>query len=196
MYIAFEGVEGCGKTTLCRLTAEWLRSVGRKVVLTKEPGGTQVGEKLRSILLRDEITPLTELFLYLADRAQHIEEIVKPNLGSGATVISDRCFMSTLAYQGFARGIMDPEELLKLCLLSTKGLIPDLIILIDIDPKVSLKRIEKPDRIEREPLKFHEKVRLGFLHAAKILDNVKVIQGNKSIQELFEEVKSILEFDF
>ncbi len=191
MYIALDGVEGCGKSTLASLTHGWLVQMGIDAILTREPGGTKVGAAIREILLHEDMCPEAELFLYLADRAEHIRKVVEPAISSGTWVISDRCFISTLAYQGYARGVMDTESLTELCIKSTGGILPDAVFIIDVDPQISLSRIDRSDRIEREPLEFHRRVREGFLKEAKRFRAV-VLDGRLSQKDLLEAVKGHL----
>ena len=187
LYVAFEGIEGCGKTTLANLFCNWLKQKGERVVLTREPGGTDLGRRLRELLLFSDPSPMAELFIFLADRAEHIKKLVKPSLDAGLWVVSDRCFLSTLAYQGYGRGILDLDRLRDLCRLSAGGLVPDLIFLIDVDPEVSLARIEEADRIESEPIEFHKRVRRGYLKEAKRLKAV-VLDGRNSPSVLLNQV--------
>jgi dTMP kinase len=172
LFISFEGIEGTGKTTQARLLAEYLSDRGLSAVLTEEPGGTSIGLRIREVILRVEHTEmhsLTELLLYNADRCQHIHELVLPSINSGKIVITDRFSDSTLAYQGFGRGI-DMELIWALDRIVTGGLKPDLTLLLDIDVEAGLRRnkgANKVDRIELEEIAFHEKVRAGFLELAR-----------------------------
>ncbi|BAT72567.1 dTMP kinase [Thermosulfidibacter takaii ABI70S6] len=193
LYIAFEGVEGCGKSTLCQLTHKWLREMGIAVIVTQEPGGTSIGNQLRKILLHKNVDPYCELFLYLADRAQHTKEVIIPSLQRGKTILSDRCYLSTLAYQGYARELMDLEELVNLNNKATYGIFPDIIFLLDIDPAISLSRIQNKDRIEQEGLEFHRKVREGYLKLSEKITNVVVLNAEKTSEELLTHVKEVLQ---
>lgn len=168
--IIFEGVEGCGKTTQVNLTADWLRSRGFDVVVTREPGGTDLGIELRKILLDSPVgavAPLAELLLYAADRAQHVERDLKPQLEAGKIILCDRFIDSTVAYQGFGRGL-DLGVIEKLNAIATAGLERDLVLWLDIKPEVGLQRkqgnknLEKLDRIEQEKNDFHHRVRHGY----------------------------------
>ncbi len=189
IYIAFEGIEGCGKTTLAHMTYRWLKESGIDTILTREPGGTLVGAKLREIVLNESVSPFCELFLYLADRAEHTEKILKSALSSGKWVVSDRCFLSTLAYQGYGRKLMDIEKLKDLNAVAIQNIAPHIIFVIDIDPAISLKRLNKKDRIESEDLDFHKRVRRGYLELSKGLPNCKVLNGKLKPEQLFETVK-------
>jgi len=173
-FITFEGIEGCGKSTQIRLLGEHLESKGYRVVLTREPGGCPISDKIRSILLdaeNREMRPLTELLLYAAARAQHLAEVIQPALDAGCIVLCDRFTDATIAYQSFGRGI-ERETIDLLNTLACQSLHPDLTILIDCDPEVGLgrarQRIEaasgpREERFELESLEFHRRVRDGYL---------------------------------
>jgi dTMP kinase len=180
MFISFEGIEGSGKTSHVRSTAGFLREKGHDCVITREPGGTRIGEKIRAILLdplSKDMDPLTELLLYTADRAQHISECVLPLLAAGKTVLCDRYFDATIAYQGYARGI-DIGLLEKMHCLLFENLKPDLTILLDLPVEMGLARAWKQinqgarcyeeTRFEEEMLSFHKKVRSGYLEMARL----------------------------
>jgi len=193
VFITFEGIDKSGKTTQARLLADFLKGKGYRVVLTREPAGTEVGEKIKRIILEDsKIFSLTELFLYLADRAQHVHRIIKPSLKKGSIVISDRYADASVAYQGYGRGI-DVEFINKLNFRVTNGLLPDVTFLLDLDPEKALLRAERSDRIERERLFFHRRVREGYLEIArKNPERIKVIDANTSASLIHEVVKDIL----
>ena len=178
MFITFEGIEGSGKSTQIGLLAGYLRGTGHEVLLTRQPGGCGLGLKLRSILLdakNSHIDPLAELFLYLADRAQHVAEIIRPALDRGVSVICDRYTDSTLAYQGYGRGL-SLTQLAELNSIATAGLVPDRTLLLDLEPAIGLARARKRNqseglaesegRFEALELAFHEKVRQGYRHLA------------------------------
>lgn len=180
MFITFEGIEGSGKTTQIRHVIEFLEKKGKACVMTREPGGTITGQKIRSILLDPENNGMdhsTELLLYLADRAEHANKIIKPALSAGKTVLCDRYYDATKAYQGYARGL-DMDLLDKLHKLIINDLKPDITILLDLDPDTGLsrawkqinegKRVESETRFEKETLDFHDKVRKGYLELARI----------------------------
>ncbi|GII31158.1 dTMP kinase [Planotetraspora mira] len=164
-FVAFEGGEGSGKTTQSRLLAIWLRDQGFDVVQTREPGSTKVGMRLRAILLdatHQGLSARSETLLYAADRAEHVEKVIRPALKRGSTVVTDRYVDSSLAYQGAGRAL-EPEEVAQINSWATGGLLPDLTVLIDVPPSVGLRRMASPaDRIEAEPLEFHERVRREF----------------------------------
>ena len=169
-FIALEGGEGAGKSTQIRLLQEWLQERGHEVVVTREPGATPVGAKIRALLLdpaTGRLAPRAEAMLYAADRAQHVAEVIRPALERGAVVLTDRYVDSSLAYQGAGRELA-VEEVARLSSWATGGLRPDLVVLLDVDPVVGLARAgSSPDRIEAESLDFHRRVRLGFLSLAE-----------------------------
>ncbi|OUZ09241.1 dTMP kinase [Aeromicrobium sp. PE09-221] len=168
VFVAFEGGEGSGKSTQARLLAEWLTQHERGVEVTREPGGTAVGQQLRRILLdpdTGELSPRTEALVYIADKAEHVDHVVLPALAEGKVVVTDRYVDSTLAYQGAGRALR-AAELEPIARWATSGLRPHLTIVLDIDPVVGLARAGSPDRIESEPLEFHQRVRQHFLELA------------------------------
>ncbi|MBN1695193.1 dTMP kinase [candidate division WOR-3 bacterium] len=192
IFITFEGVEGSGKSVQCELLYKYLLSKKYNVLITKEPGGTMVGEKIRDILLDsdEDIDVYTELFLYLADRAEHLAKIINTNLEKDNIVISDRHFDSTIAYQMAGRGIKEEElNLLKNLKLFSKRE-PDVTFLLDVDPEEVRNRIKNPDRIERENIDFHRRVRKAYLDLArKNMDRFVVIDSRKTIEEIHEKIK-------
>ena len=195
LFITFEGVDGCGKTTQIKLLDEYLKQKGCKTLLTREPGARGLGEKLREILLNydDEVSSKCESFLFLADRAQHVDCIIKPALEEGTFVLCDRHTDSTIAYQGYGRGV-DIAELRNLNNLATGGLKPDLTIVFDVDIATSASRVGKEkDRMESAGIDFFERVRKGFLEIAKQEpERVKVIDSTKSIESIHSEVLEFL----
>lgn len=193
LFITFEGADGCGKTTQLNLLAQLLKEKGQEVIITREPGAKGLGEKVREILLNydGEVSSNCEAFLFLADRAQHIDLIVKPAIAQGKIVLCDRHTDSTLAYQGYGRGV-DLAQLKMLNGLATSGFVPDLTFVFDIDVETSMARVGKnKDRMESAGVEFHEKVRSGYLEIAKQEpDRVKVINSKDSIENIFEQVKN------
>jgi dTMP kinase len=166
MFVTLEGPEGAGKSTVQALIAERLRADGREVLTTREPGSGDIGAAVRDVLLHGgSLEPLTELFLFLADRAEHVAKTIRPALKGGVIVLCDRHADSTVVYQGYGRGL-DVERLRELNALATGGLKPDLTLLFDLDPAIGLARVRGADRLDREPLDFHERVRHGFLNEA------------------------------
>jgi len=169
MFIAFEGGEGAGKSTQEALLADHVQRLGRTVVRTREPGGTPAAEAIRDVLLSPRFTgldPHAEALLFAAARGEHASAVIRPALERGDIVICDRYIDSSVAYQGIARGL-GAEPVRELSLWATNGLVPDLTILLDVDPVVGLSRLSNPDRMEAEPIEFHRKVREGFLALAK-----------------------------
>ncbi len=168
MFVTFEGTEGSGKSTALRGVAEALRGRGMAVCETREPGAGRFGAAIRELLLGGpSMDPWAEVFLFLADRANHIATVVRPALARSEVVLCDRHADSTVAYQGHARGL-PVEKLRELNALATGGLRPDLTILLDLDPKIGLLRVRNPDRLDSEPIEFHERVRAGFLEEARL----------------------------
>ncbi|MDI9889622.1 dTMP kinase [Microbacterium sp. IEGM 1404] len=171
LFLTLEGGDGAGKTTQAALLEEWLRAQGREVVRTREPGGTDVGVRIRDIVLhhRGHIAPRAEALLYAADRAHHIETVVQPAIARGDVVIQDRYLDSSVAYQGAGR-VLDADDVRELSLWATGGLLPDLTVLLDLDPASARARLDaddKPfDRLEAEKAEFHERVRAAFLTLA------------------------------
>jgi dTMP kinase len=166
-FISLEGPEGAGKSTLAAALKQRLEEKGVSVVLTREPGDGPVGGAIRDILLHGRVEdPLTELFLFLADRCQHVLHVIRPALAAGKLVLSDRYGDSTVVYQGHAGGI-DPGTLRVWNDIATDRLIPDLTLLLDLDPEQGLARLASPDRIDAKPLEFHRRVREGFLLEAQ-----------------------------
>ncbi|MCZ4500642.1 MAG: tmk 1 [Marmoricola sp.] len=169
LFVCFEGGEGAGKSTQARLLRDHLEAAGREVLLTFEPGDTEVGQKIRQIVLSPETGHLddrTEALLYAADKAEHLDKVVRPALARGAVVITDRYVDSTLAYQGAGRSI-PPAELEHVARWATGDLRPHLTVLLDLEPSAGLTRFEERDRIEGEPLEFHQRVRAAFLGLAE-----------------------------
>lgn len=206
-FITFEGGDGTGKTTQIQLMQGYLRERNRSCVVTREPGGTTLGQMIRKVLLEvgdHEIAKATELFLYLADRAQHVHEIITPALGSGNIVLCDRFSDSTLAYQGYGRG-SDLSWLRTLNNAATGGLHPDMSFLFDCPVDMGLARAagrrvksgvssSQEDRFEREKLEFHEKVRQGFLELARLEPaRFRVIDASRSVAEVAREIREIVD---
>lgn len=205
--ISFEGGDGSGKTTQLKLLESYLSSQGKPCLCTREPGGTALGRMIRQVLLeagKVEIFSPTELFLYLADRAQHVQEVIQPALGSGKLVLCDRFTDSTLAYQGYGRGI-DLIMLRQLNQVASHGIQPDLTFLLDCPVEVGLSRTARrvvawksgrtpEDRFEREKAEFHERVRQGFLELAQAEpERIFVLDASRSIQEVHEEIRKIVD---
>ena len=196
LFITFEGADGCGKTTQIQLLDEYLQSKGYKTLLTREPGAKGLGTKLREILLHydGEVSSKCESFLFLADRAQHIDCIIKPALNEGVIVLCDRHTDSTVAYQGYGRGL-DIEEINHLNNIATGGLKPDLTILLDVDIETSMQRVGKEkDRMESSGVEFFNKVRQGFLEISKKEPSrVKVISSSDTIENIHKKIVELVE---
>ena len=193
LFITFEGIDGCGKTTQLNLLRDYLISKGHDVLITREPGGNhQLGKDIRNILLHTqcEVDSKAEMFLFLADRAQHINKFILPNLKAGKIVLCDRHTDSTLAYQGYGRG-QNIEEIIFLNDIATNNIKPDLTFIYDIDIDTSNLRVGKEkDRMESSGSMFLEKVRLGYLTIAKNNpERIKVINAANSIETVFEDTK-------
>jgi len=200
MFITFEGIEGCGKTTQIRLLADGLRRRGRRVTLTREPGGCAIADKIRAILLdadHSAMTPLTELLLYAAARSQHLNDTVRPALAHGEIVLCDRFTDATVAYQGYGRGL-DRGLVRQLNDLATEGISPDLTILMDCPVEVGLSRAkariaavtgDREERFEREEISFHEKVREGYLELARQHPHrYLVVDAHRAVEPIAEDI--------
>lgn len=179
LLISFEGIDGAGKTTQIKALVRELKERGYAVTTLREPGGTEISERIRELLLdsRSQINPVAEAMLYAAARAQLVQDVVEPLLAKGMIVLADRFIDSTIAYQGYGRGL-SIEGLHQLNNLATGGLEPDLTILLDIPPENSHRQLSLFDRIEQEGLEFQNRVRQGYLEMAGVLPRIKVIDGN------------------
>ena len=203
LFITFEGGDCAGKTTQLKMLEAWLKERGRSVVCTREPGGTELAEKIRGLLLSKDagefMTPQAELLLFSAARAQHVKHVVMPQLQSGGVVLCDRFIDSTVAYQGFARGL-DMDFIRRLNSFCTAGCLPDLTFLLDLPLAESRRRLasrlggDGPDRMEDEKLSFHARVREGFLKIAEEEPNrLKVIDAMRSVDEIHSDIIRIVE---
>jgi dTMP kinase len=199
IFISLEGIEGTGKSTQAGFLAEHLKGKGYGVTLTAEPGGTQISLKIRDLLLSTDsagMDPITELLLYNAARVQHIREIITPALLRGDVVITDRFSDSTMAYQGYGRGI-DLKLIDSLDFIATGRLRPHLTVLLDVKVETGLQRnrnIQKRDRLELEDVSFHERVRKGFISiAAKERDRIKLVDCSRGIEAVTGEVVGVVE---
>jgi dTMP kinase len=194
LFITFEGGDGSGKTTQINLLASWLESEGHTVVITREPGGTDLGTELRNIILHREgfIAPRAEALLYAADRSHHIHTLVRPALKRGEIVVQDRYLDSSVAYQGAGR-VLDPTEVREISLWATERLMPDLTVLLDVPASVAKERQatgeRQYDRLEAEAEDFHTRVRESYLAlAAEEPERFLVIDGESSIEEIHEAI--------
>lgn len=206
VFITFEGVEGCGKTTQIKFLEAYLKQKGRDVRLTREPGGTPIGDRIRAILLDSKsggMTPITELLLYAAGRNQHIADVIKPALDSGKVVLCDRYADATTAYQGAARRI-DPKIIGDLHAIATGGLMPKLTILLDLPAEAGLSRARRRNekggttdsegRFEKEEIEFHKRVRDGYLNIAKAEpQRVKVFDATMPVEEVSKKISVLVE---
>jgi len=192
IFITFEGIDGCGKTTQLRILGERLRAHGRTVVETVEPGGTEIGRQIRTVVLdprNAELNARAELLLYFASRAQNVEQVIRPALQAGSVVLCDRFTDSTLVYQGCGRGL-ETEPILQLDAIACRGLAPDFTMLIDVDLETSLKRSRQRNerigseetRIDDESAAFHARVRDGYYALARQHPNrIRTVEGNETI---------------
>ncbi len=198
-FITFEGPEGCGKSTQIRLLAEALEREGRLVVTTREPGGTEIGEEIRKILLNQEYIQLTdvcEVFLYEAARAQLVNEVIVPALDSGHIILCDRFSESTLAYQGYG-GNISVEWIQKMDHVARGGLRPDLTIFLDLDPAEGLKRArasqKEIDRLEEKDLEYHQRVYQGYLELARENpEGIKRVDANRGIHQIQADILTLV----
>lgn len=192
MFVTVEGVEGSGKSSFLAGLAVRLRAAGHEIVVTREPGGTPVGEALREILLQKnlEVDPMAEALLMNASRAQLVAEVIRPALADGKTVLCDRFADSTLAYQGYGRGL-DLDVLRAICDAATGGLWPDLVFVLDVAYDVSRTRLrvraQPDDRMEREDRAFHDRARNGFLELAKVTPAMRVLDATRPPEDLLDE---------
>ena len=186
-FIAFEGGEGAGKSTQEHLLADSLTSEGIEVVRTREPGGTPAGEAIRTVVLSPQFAGLderAEALLFAASRGEHVARVIRPALERGEVVICDRYLDSSVAYQGYGRDL-GPQRIRELSLWATHDLLPDVSVLLDIDPQIGLSRVSDPDRLEAEPLAYHQSVRDGFLAiAAREPDRYLVLDATQPVDEL------------
>ncbi len=196
LFITFEGADGCGKTTQLNLIAEYLKAKGFDILLTREPGGKGLGEKIREILLNYDgvVSDRCESFLFLADRAQNIDTIINPAVEQGKIVLCDRHTDSTVAYQGRGRGL-DINRINYLNNIATNGRTPDLTLVFDVDIETSNKRVgAEKDRMESSGDEFFNRVRTGYLELAKSEpDRIKVIDATKSVEDVHKQVVKIVE---
>ena len=206
-FITFEGGDGSGKTTQLKALEGYLTERGKSCIATREPGGTSLGNLIRQVLLevgKQPITSPTELFLYLADRAQHIHEVIIPAIKQGKVILCDRHTDSTLAYQGYGRGI-DLGLLRSLNDIASQGIKPDLTFLFDCPVEIGLSRTAqrqfqaitgagREDRFEREKIEFHERVREGFLELARAEPHrFRIIDATRSVEEIAREIENVID---
>ncbi|MDX2082489.1 MAG: dTMP kinase [Rickettsiales bacterium] len=196
-FITFEGIEGCGKSTQAKKLQEYFLAQNIPTILTREPGGTIAGEKIRQILIDEKINKLeatTELLLNFAARLEHLEKLIKPALQQNKIVICDRFFDSTYAYQGSALNV-EEKSINEIKKITIGNFVPDITFLIDVPVETAFKRIHnraENNRYEKLGLDFHQKVRAGFLKLAQKNSRIKVIDGTKELLEVFAQIKLIL----
>lgn len=203
-FITFEGIEGCGKTSQVRLLVKYLEEKGCRVLMTREPGGTAISEAVREILLSPDFSnmhPHTEVLLYLAGRAQHVSEVIKPALEAGTIIICDRFSDSTFVYQCLVRGI-DIHMIETINRFATENISPHITFVLDVDPAEGLRRakarnqknMREEDRMERESMDFHQRVREGYLKwAAEYPDRIFVVRSDREKEEVHEEIVGIVD---
>jgi|1048.fasta_scaffold62539_1 dTMP kinase len=202
-FIVLEGVNGAGKTTLQKRLSDYLKNHGHHTVCTREPGGTEIGKGIRSLVLgsgKGKICDRGEMFLFAADRSQHVEEVIRPAVDAGKVVICDRYFYSTMAFQGYGRGI-STDLIWEINKIAVGGVLPDLILVLDLDPQTGLNRNKKgsdgkdgPDSFEEEELAFHTRIRDGFLEIAKKRpENFLVIDANGSPDDVWNVTKNSID---
>lgn len=198
-FITLEGPDGCGKSTQAKLLAEHLSGQGLDVLLTREPGGTEIGDQVRQILAALDNASMyarTEFLLFSASRAQHVHEVIRPHLESGGVVVSDRFYDSSLAYQGYGHGL-DRNDLLQITAFATRGLVPDLTILLDVPVEAGLERRRngsKWDRLDAYDLEFHQRARNGYLELARSdPERWIVLDGTRPIYDLRAEIQAAVD---
>jgi dTMP kinase len=201
VFITLEGIDGCGKSTQRELLAQQIRQRGFEVVVTREPGGTPLGEGIRQLLVSDvsvDVAPTTELLLYVAARAQHVAELIAPSLEAGRIVISDRYTDSTVAFQGYGRGL-DPKMIEKLNSFATAGLVPDLTIVFDIDPALARARLDSRPvggllgAFDEQHSDFHERMREGYLKMAKEQPSrIRVVDAGGAVEQTHSRVMDLV----
>lgn len=198
LFISFEGIEGCGKSTQAKKLQEYFNQNKIENILTREPGGTEIGNKIREILLTSSsqnIQAITEVLLNFASRVEHCQQVIIPSLNQGKMVISDRFFDSTFAYQGFAQKI-DIDQINLIKKIAIGNFVPDITFLIDLDVELAFERIKQRNdnnRYEKLAIEFHQQVRAGFLKLASQNLRIKIIDGNQSIEKIFLQIINYLQ---
>lgn len=196
MFLSLDGIDGTGKSTQCQLLADWLRHRGHNVVSCIDPGGTPLGQELRSLLLsgRHELAPACEALLFMASRAQLVASVIRPALDAGRVVLSDRYLLATVVYQGHA-GKVDPAMLWEVGNLATGGLMPDLTLVLDLPLEAARVRRGRPaDKIEGRPDEYQERVRAGFLlEAQRLPESIRVIDSSGTVEEVQTRLRQEVE---
>src|SRR6266849_8135955 len=195
LFISLDGLDGTGKSTQCRLLADWLRKEGREVIECADPGGTSAGDAIREILLgqKHDLALPCEALLFMASRAQLTAEVIRPALDAGRTVVADRFLLANVVYQGHAGGL-DPNQLWEIGRLATGGLLPHLTFVLDLPVATALSRRSGPaDRVESRDIAYHSRVREGFLaEARRHPDIIKVVDANQPIPSVHEQIRRAL----
>ncbi|MBX3421471.1 MAG: dTMP kinase [Pirellulaceae bacterium] len=191
-FISIDGIDGCGKSTQCRLLADWLERQGQPTITLRDPGGTKLGESLREILLHRLEIPMTtmaEMLLYMSSRAQLIQEVIQPALASGRSVVCDRFLLANVVYQGCGGGL-EPQHIWDVGEIATGGVTPDLTFLLDLDPVLARSRLKgRPDRLESRGLEYMQRVRDGFLQQGKRLSKqLMVVDATQSIEAIHLQI--------
>ncbi len=198
-FISFDGVDGAGKSTQIELLTKHLAALGRAPHVFRDPGGTQLGDAVREILLHKKEIPLgltTEMLLYMASRAQLVEELIRPRLNAGETVISDRFLLANIVYQGHAGGL-ETETIRRVGQIATGGLKPRITIVLDLQPELAMARVgNNQDRLESRGLGYMTKVRAGFLAEADSDSSIKVVDASRTIDEIHQHVVQLVEEAF
>lgn len=198
MFFSFDGIDGVGKSTQLQLFCDWLRELGRDVVTCRDPGSTPLGERIREIVLNsDENTPIaprSEMLLYMAARAQLVDEVIRPGLEGGSIVVSDRFLLANIVYQGYAGGL-NVESVRAVGRVATEDLMPDCVFLLDMEPAAARQRMgSELDRVESRGDHYREQLRDGFLEEAKFWgDSVRAIAADRSIEAIQAEIRGIAE---
>jgi dTMP kinase len=196
LFVSIDGLDGCGKSTQCRLLTAWLKERGMRVTSCADPGGTELGDVLRSILLdsRKQMTPITEALLFMASRAQLVAEVIRPALDAGQAIVSDRFLLSTIAYQGYAGGL-DPAQVRAIGLLATDGLEPDLTFVLDLPIEKALtRRTGLADRVESRDGEFHARVRAGFrAEAENRPERILLLNAEEPVERVHERIRREVE---
>ncbi len=196
MFLSLDGIDGVGKSTQLKLLVEELEKRGQEVITCREPGSTQLGESIRKILLNDWETPIdgvSEMLLYMASRAQLVEEVIRPALQSGKTVVADRYLLANVVYQGFA-GTLDPDSIWEVGRVATGNLLPDLTIVLDLAPGEAACRLGEPDRMESRGDAYREALRKGFLaEAARQPERIQLVGASGTVEEVAERIWLVVE---